>query len=118
MQFYRGSIIRVLHDFTGRSTGVLLYGFYMVLLGVIQRFNRKVLHGFTARSTGVLLYGSYTILLGVLQGFYYRAPTKFYWEFYRSSTIYRSTHFYLAFYRGSTIEVLHGFTGDSTGVLL
>ena len=56
---------------TGRSTAVLLYGFYTVLLGILQEFHNRgstrfywefhrgstlrVLHDLTGSSTGVLL---------------------------------------------------------------
>ena len=75
--FYRDSTMKVLHGLTGNSTGVLIYGFYTVSLGILQGFcytgptqfyraiyrgsTIKVLHGLTGRSTGILLY---RVLLG------------------------------------------------------
>ena len=67
-------------------------------VGVRHWVDTTCLEGFLR----IALRKIYTVLLEVLQGFYYKNSTRFYWEFYR----------------GSTIQVLHGFTGRSAGILL
>ena len=101
----------VLHGFTGSSTGVLLYKFYTVLLGVLQGFYYR---------------GPTRFYWALYRGPYHKGSAQFHLQFYRGSIIRvlhdftgRSTGVLLwKFYRRFTIRVLPGFTGSSTGVRL